>query len=192
MPAGTQLGDLTERITFRSDEPQPVAIVTLERVGARAVATTATAHRLEDGDYVRIGGATPVEYNATQQQVSVTGPTTFEYPIDLTVPTPAGGSPSVVFQSDSQGGQRDQWWEVAAVWAAMIPLTASERLQAEMVGSIVRYRAVIHYRPGLTAKMRIGWRPYREPAERVLEVHGVAPHPDHPRRLLVVECGELS
>ena len=190
-PIGEALGDLTERITFWSDDPQPLAVVLLETVSSRAYGTTATPHGLATGDYVTVSGATPAAYNVSNRQIIVSTPAQFSYPIDPATATPAGGAPTVLFLTDAQGGGSGAWRAIGSAWAAMIPLSAADQLHAEAIGSTVAYRAVTAYRADLEADMRLEWRPYRAAEARMLEIHGVLPHPSHPRRLLVLEVGEV-
>ena len=187
------LRTFTERLTLQTQEAAPVPVLELHREGSRAVGTTARPHDLATGDYCTVFGASPEAYNFTNDQIVVTDPVTFSYALpDDTIATPATGAIAIVFLTDAQGGDGDQWFEVGEVWASIEALSATERLAAEGIGSTVAYRAVVHYRPDLSAAMRALWRRYRETRARTLQIAGVFPHPDEPRRYLVLECGEIT
>jgi phage head-tail adaptor, putative, SPP1 family len=169
-------------------------VTTLTAAGTVATGTTGTPHGLTSGDYAAIRGAVPLGYNTMTARVTVTGPTTFTYAVPAGLTSPATGTITVTFSSDSQGGQPDAWYTAGQAFAAIQPLTAAERLAVAAVAATVTYRAVVHYRTGLTPQMKVLWRRYQETDPRELEIFGVFPHPDpaYAHRFLVLECGELA
>jgi len=189
------IGRLTEPVDFLSTTPPAIAVTTLTALGTVASAVTGTPHGLTSGDYASVRGALPLGYNTTSGQVTVTGPTAFSYTVPAGLATPATGTITVTFKSDSQGGQPDDWYPAGSAFAYIEPLNASER---QAVGgaaaATVIYRAVIHYRPGLEPHMILHWTRYQETAPRELEIFGVFPHPEpaYAHRFLVLECGELE
>jgi SPP1 family predicted phage head-tail adaptor len=107
---------------------------------------------------------------------------------------PVTGTITVTFQSDSQGGQPDDWYDAGQAFAYIEPLNAAERLAVSAVAATVNYRAVVHYRRGLTPQMKLLWLRYQESDPRELAIFGVYPHPEpaYAHRFLVLECGELA
>lgn len=187
-----QIGTFVEPLQWESPDPLPIPVATLGRIGSRAEATTAAPHGLATGDYVAVAGAVPDGYNGTQRQVLVGSPTTFSYALaDPLLATPATGTITATFRSDAQGGTQPGWYPGPLTWADMQPMTAGERLQAAMIQSIAQYRAIVHYRPDLTPRMRIKWTRYQETAPRLLEVHSILPFAAAPHQYLVIECGEV-
>jgi len=85
--------------------------------------------------------------------------------------------------ADGGGGTAAGWADVATVWAALAPLAARERLQAEQVAARATHRATIRWRAGVTAAMRLVVQ------GRVFAVRGVA-DPDGRRRRLEILCEE--
>lgn len=69
-------------------------LVSLTRVTTTATATTDVPHTLVTGDPVTITGAIAANYNVTAA-ITVTGPTTFTYPVTNAGATPDTGSPIV-------------------------------------------------------------------------------------------------
>lgn len=74
---------------LRAAIPRP--IVSITRVGAVATATTLDPHGLQAGDSARVMGATLAPYNVLAV-ATVTGASTFTYPVAGTPVTPAVGS----------------------------------------------------------------------------------------------------
>lgn len=68
-----------------------LTVSTLTQSNGTATATTSGAHGLSDGDPVTIAGATPSGYNGAVN-VTVTGSTTFTYPVSSALSTPATGT----------------------------------------------------------------------------------------------------
>jgi SPP1 family predicted phage head-tail adaptor len=188
------IGRLIEPVTFLSSTPPDVSVTSLTSLGGMASGVTGTPHGLTSGDYAAVRGAIPVGYNTTSRQVTVTGPTTFSYEVPPGLASPATGTITVTFTSDSQGGQPDTLYDAGQALAWIQPLSAAERLAVSAVAATVTYRAVVHYRTGLTPTMKLRWTRYQETADRILEVFGVYPHPEpsYSRRFLVLECGELA
>lgn len=60
-----------------------------------------------------------------------------------------------VIQDPNTGETRQEWTEVATVWAAIEPLSAREFIQSQAIQSQVTTRIVIRYRDGLHAAMRL-------------------------------------
>jgi head-tail adaptor len=194
MPPVNPIGRMTEPLTIQSDDPPSSVVSSLSQTAGRADAVTATPHGLTTGDYVAVRGAMPLGYNGEQIQIVVTGPTSFSYDVADTLDSPASGSITVDFRSDSQGGSGSGWWDVGVVYGQVQPLTASERLAAEAVASIATYRVTIHYQPDLWPHMRLKWTKFQESAPTLLEIAGVLPHADpaFAHRYLILECGEVQ
>jgi len=188
------IGRLTESVTFLSSTPPAIAVTTLTAIGTVASGTTGTPHGLTSGDYATIRGAVPLGYNTMTARVTVTSPTQFSYPVPAGLASPATGTITVTFTSDSQGGGPSGDYVVGQAFAFIEPLNAAERLAVSTVAATVNYRAVVHYRTGLTPQMTLQWTRYQEAAPRVLQVFGVYPHPEpaYAHRFLVLECGELA
>ncbi len=97
---------------------------------------------------------------------------------------------TVTTSSDGQGGQTvTATPTVATVWAELVPARASERLQAQGMGSQVDYRFRVRVRADITATMTVHWTP-RWPdgaAAQVLQIAGVLYEPD--RAFMTLECG---
>jgi SPP1 family predicted phage head-tail adaptor len=93
---------------------------------------------------------------------------------------------------DGQGGHTETWTTLAKVFGQMIPLSASESLAARAVQSTQTYTGKIYYRPDITPLMRVQWTPYRYTAPKELEIHGVLPDRDEPRRFLLLDLGEVA
>lgn len=56
---------------------------------------------------------------------------------------------------DENGETRQDWVEVATVWAGVEPLSAREFMQSQATQSQITARIVIRYRDGLDASMRL-------------------------------------
>ena len=188
----TDAGTLTELLTILTQTPVAIAVSSLTRVTTTATATTATPHSYTTGDFVTIAGAVESAYNG-EFQVTVTGASSFTYAVLGSPATPATGTITALFTSDSSGGQGSGLHTLATVWGAMRPLSASERLAAEAVNSTQTYEGKIYYRvpQDITPKMQIRWTPYGYTTPKVLEIHGVLPDKDEPRRFLILDVGEV-
>lgn len=98
---------------------------------------------------------------------------------------------TVTTASDSQGGVTETASTVATIAAEPVPLSASEQLQAETVGSHAIYRFKARVRAGVTPGMTALWTP-RWPAgmsAKVLQITGVQPLPD--RQFMQLSCAEV-
>jgi SPP1 family predicted phage head-tail adaptor len=188
------IGRLTESVTFLSSTPPAIAVSSLTAVGTVASGVTGTPHGLTSGDYAAIRGAVPLGYNSMSARITVTGPSAFTYPVPAGLASPATGTITVTFTSDSQGGQPGDWYDAGQAFAYIEPLNAAERLAVSAVAATVNYRAVVHYRTDLTPQMKLMWLRYRETDPRELAIFGVYPHPEpaYAHRFLVLECGELA
>jgi|SRR5215471_1881477 len=189
------IGNFRERITVQENSPDPIAVATLTRSTATALVTTATPHGYANGDYITIAGATPAGYNG-KWKITVTGPTTFSYPCTSTLTTPATGTITATYVSDAQGGQAQGWADLSTIPAELLPVRASERLQAAAMQSQLdlRFRVRTLDSAIVTNKMRIRWTPRWPPSgqrERLLEIHGVRPDGDG-RRYQLIDCGERA
>lgn len=76
---------------------------------------------------------------------------------------------------------------LATVWAAVNPLSGSERLAAGAVSSQVAYEIEIRQRSDVTAGMRVQWTPYSGSA-MTLEILAVLPSATMADRM-VLSCG---
>jgi len=94
--------------------------------------------------------------------------------------------------ADGQGGAAVAGTTVATVWAELIPQRASERIQAQAVGSTANYRFRVRTRTDLAPSMRVVWAPRGAAAHaaQTLEIAGITYEPD--RTFLVLECGVVS
>ena len=81
-----------ESATFADlgDQHSGTSIASITRSSTTATVTTTAAHGLISGRIIIIAGATPTEYNG-EKTITVTGATTFTYPITGSPSTPAGG-----------------------------------------------------------------------------------------------------
>jgi SPP1 family predicted phage head-tail adaptor len=59
------------------------------------------------------------------------------------------------YQDPETGELRQEWVEIATVWAAIEPLSAREFIAAQTTQSQIVARIVIRYRDGLDASMRL-------------------------------------
>jgi head-tail adaptor len=187
------IGRLTESVTFLSTTPPDTPVTSLTSTGTVATAVTSGPHGLHTGEYVAIRGALPAGYTTTSRPVTVTGPSAFTYAVPPGLASPATGTITVTFQSDSQGGQPDDLYTVGQAFASIEPMNAAERLVLSGgPAATVNYRAIVHYRTGLTPQMKLRWLRYQDAVPRPLEIFGVYPHPDpaYAHRFLVLECGE--
>jgi SPP1 family predicted phage head-tail adaptor len=183
-------GVLTERLTIQTATPVAVAVTSVTRSGAVATVTTTAAHGFTTGDYVTHAGAVQTDYNV-EAQVTVTGATTYTYAVGGTPATPATGTITAVYTSDASGGQGTAFSTLATVWGALRPVSAAEQLRAKAIGATHTYEGRIYYRADVTPKMRVSWMPYLYTTAKTFEIHGVRPDPDAPRRLLLLDLGEV-
>lgn len=187
-----EIGDLIERLTFQTDASVTVAVSSLTRSGTTATADTGAPHGFTSGDFVTIAGANQADYNG-EVQVTVSDSDTFTYQVANSPVTPATGTITAAFKSDAQGGRGMGWRTTFTVWGKMEPLSTNESLQAQAINAITRYHAVIRHRPDVNAMMRIQWTPYLATTAKTLEISGEpTDHPDYPRVLMRVPCGERT
>lgn len=60
-----------------------------------------------------------------------------------------------VYQDPVTGETRQEWVEVATVWAAVEPVSGREFIQSQTTQSQITARIVIRYRDGMDAAMRL-------------------------------------
>lgn len=84
---------------FKQVTALTIAVTSITRSSSTATVTCATPHGLATNDIVAIAGSGEAEYNKTAVAVTVTGATTFTYPVSGTPATPASGSWVVYDQS---------------------------------------------------------------------------------------------
>jgi SPP1 family predicted phage head-tail adaptor len=91
--------------------------------------------------------------------------------------------------ADSQGGAAVAWSDVACVWAELVPLRASERLQAQGMGSTALYRFRVRVRNDVTPSMRVSWTPSggEVAVAQALEISGVTREVG--RSTMLLDCG---
>jgi SPP1 family predicted phage head-tail adaptor len=100
--------------------------------------------------------------------------------------------------ADGQGGRTTSWVDLVTesttaltrLFAHILPLDVSERIQAAAVGSHMAYTVTMNYRADITAKMRVQWTPYKSTTAKTLEIHGVNAK-DGGRTWLVLDCAEV-
>jgi hypothetical protein len=83
------------------DTEQPSYTVTITRTGDTAIVTCAQAHGFDLFDRIIVSGAVEPEYNGTHE-ITVTGSTTFTYPVTGTPSSPATGT--IIATPDVQAG----------------------------------------------------------------------------------------
>lgn len=188
MPGGT--GAMRERLVIQTTAPESVRLTALTSSGTTATATAAKAHGFVTGDYVTVAGASPAGYNG-RVQVTVTGASAFTYTVSAGLTTPATGSVTVTYYSDESGGQRERWRTVCSVFGELIPLRASETLQAAAIQSTLEVRFRVHVQTGIDASMQVVWTPSFPPfsSARTLGILGVTPMGDG-RQFMLLECGQ--
>jgi SPP1 family predicted phage head-tail adaptor len=59
--------------------------------------------------------------------------------------------------ADGMSGFTITWTQVAAVWAAVWPISANETKDAMQTGMTITHRIRIRYRAGIKASWRISW-----------------------------------
>lgn len=90
--------------------------------------------------------------------------------------------------ADSQGGRSAVSSTLATVWAAVVPMGASEAMELrEFVGHTSAYTVTLRYRADVTPQMRLLWTPYLG-TPKTLQIHGVQMSAD--RTWLVLRCAE--
>jgi len=187
---------LRERLTIQENVPDPISVSSLTRTSTTATAQTAIPHGYTSTDFVTVAGAVPSGYNG-KVKITVTGPSSFTYPVLGTLATPATGPITVTYVSDASGGRKIGWNALASapdgIWAELLPVRAMERLQAAALQAQLDYRFRVDVRPDLTPAMRARWTPQWPPGSplHTLEIHGITPDGDG-RQYLFLECGEIA
>jgi SPP1 family predicted phage head-tail adaptor len=92
--------------------------------------------------------------------------------------------------ADGQGGRVTTWGAFATVWAAVVPLTTAERIQAASMGALLTYRVTARYRADVTPAMRLTWVPFLSTTTKTLEIHGVQAV-DGGRQWMQMDCAEV-
>ncbi len=171
------IGNMREELVVQRNDPPTVSVSSVTRSSATATATTASAHGYATGDYVTHAGADQTAYNG-KAKITVTGPTTYTYPVSGSPATPATGTITAVYASNAQGGQGVNFWRTFDTIAAeMIPIKASERLQLAAIQSDTTYRFRIYTRGDVVPSMRVLWTPNWPPdvTPKTLTITGVIP-----------------
>jgi head-tail adaptor len=189
---GTITGGELREVLVIQENAWPAIAVGLTRAGTTATATAAAAHNRATGDYVTIAGATPTGYNG-RFQITVTGALTFTFSVDGALATPATGTVTAQFYSDSQGGRGENWVTKTTIRGELLPIGVNERLQLQAITAQTAMRFRVRRRGDLTPKMRVSWRPTWPPSSttRTLEIHGVLPE-QNGTVTMFVDCGVLD
>lgn len=184
-------GQKRERLTIQTATPVAIPVASLARFGDVVVVDTKRAHGFLDGDYVTLAGATPTTYNR-KIKIALVSTTEFTFLITGNPATPATGSITATYTSDTQGGRREIWSDVAAVAAELVPVSARESLELAAIQSDVRFRFRIYARTDLRPTHRVLWAPRwpRSAPRRTLEINGILQDPENPVRELILECAE--
>lgn len=185
-----QPGPFNEELIIQENAPEPIAVTSLTRASTTATVQTAEAHGYTTGDWVTVAGATPAGYNG-KVKVTVTGASSFTYPVNGALATPATGTITVVYVSDAQGGRKIGWETFATITAEQLAVRQYEKLQVAALQGQLDYRFRTHARSDITIEMRALWTPQWPPGspQHTLEIHGVPPDGDN-RQYMLLECGE--
>ena len=189
-------GPFRERLLIQENIPDPISVTSLTRTSTTATAQTATPHTYASNDYVTVAGAIPTGYNG-KVKITVTGASSFTYPVNGALATPATGTITVVYVSDAQGGRKIGWATLAAaptgIWAEQLAVRAFEKLQVQALQGQLDYRFRVFVRADLTTEMRALWTPQWPPGAptHTLEIHGIVPDGDG-REYMFLECGEIT
>lgn len=181
-----------ESLTIQENAPNPISVTSLTRSSSTATATTAAPHSYASNDYVTIAGATQTEYNG-KKKITVTGASSFTYPVTGTPATPATGTITVVYESNAQGQRVIGWEDFATIWAEQLGVRAYEKLQIQALQGQLDYRFRTHARGDITNQMRARWTP-QWPAgapTHTLEITGVSPDGDGSLYMLL-DCSEVA
>jgi head-tail adaptor len=190
--AKTGAGEMTEQITITSSTPVAVSVSSITRANQIATVTTAAAHGFVSGDYATHAGAAQSEYNV-EAQVTVTSPTVYTFTVSGSPASPATGTITTIFTSDSQGGAGSGVYTLASgIWANIEPLSAGEQLASGGIAAIGFYKVKIYYRADVTNAMKVQWRKYLEPAAKTYEIHSQQPVAGDGRRMLQLEIGVVE
>lgn len=80
----------------------------------------------------------------------------------------------------------DTWASLpSGCWAQVVPLSATERMQAQALNSNAAYRVIVRYVSGLTPAMRAVWD------SKTLQIHGVTKINGRDE-FLELACGEIA
>ncbi|MDX2259412.1 MAG: phage head closure protein [Hyphomicrobiaceae bacterium] len=90
-----------------------------------------------------------------------------------------------VLVSDGGGGASEDWQSVADVWAAIEPLTGSERLEADAIAGTVSHEVWLRWRAGVGSDMRLRL------GERLFDIRAVIDEGER-RRFLRCLCEERA
>ncbi|MCV0370821.1 phage head closure protein [Filomicrobium sp.] len=93
------------------------------------------------------------------------------------------GIERVVRVTDGGGGAEEEWDMVAEVWAAVMPLTGTERVEADAVNGNVSHEIWMRYRPDVAPDMRLRLGPRLFDVRAVMDV-------EERRRFLRCLCEE--
>lgn len=85
---------------------------------------------------------------------------------------------------DEYGQEREDWMDVATVWAAVEPLRGREYFEAHQVQAEVTTRIRIRYRPGVRPDMRVVYN------GRIFNIQSVI-DPEERHRELQLMCREV-
>ncbi len=181
-------GVLRERIEVER-KGWPVLSVTIADDVAGALITATVPHNWQSGDYIEVAGAgSPTD---GVHQVTVTGPTTATFPLGAGVGSPPPDNVTATYLKDAQGSVRDSWVSVALMPAAVVPLSAQERLAQPPALMTTRFtRFQVRNITGLNEQQRVRWTPTHPPEspEQILQITGVVQPPSDDRRFLMLEC----
>jgi SPP1 family predicted phage head-tail adaptor len=178
------IGALDELVTLQHDAAVPVVVSAL--VSAAGVATArAPGHGFSSGDEVEISGADAPPYLG-RVVVTVVDVDTFTYAVPFGTPDVANGTITATYQGDGQGGRRDNWQDVATVWASVIAAAAIERIQTQAMTAAIAYHVRIWDRPDVHAADRLTW------GTRTLEIVGLVRTVQHRIPFLELDCTEAD
>jgi len=189
MPASGAIGEMTEELEIQTSEPLAIDVTSLTRSGAVATCVTRQPHGLFTGDYEAISGADQAGYNLTAQ-VTVLSLTSFSYPVDPGLSTPATGRISAKYNSDIIAGKAKRWHTIDTIWAALIsPQSGYQRIQADALQARSTHMFRSYIAPHVTAGMRARWVHSASGLSRVLNIVSVVPSMADPRMFMELELG---
>lgn len=97
---------------------------------------------------------------------------------------------SATLAADGQGGRPATPVTVATTWASVQPVSTTERLQAQAIGSHVTWRVTMRYRTDVTPLMELRWTPYMASAAKTLKIRGITMREGRPE-FLDLDCEEV-
>lgn len=186
-------GRLREKLTIQTNQPVAIGVRALTWAAGVAAAVTPTAHGYVTGDFVTIAGATPAGYNG-KVRVTTTSATGFTYPVATSLTTPATGSISAIYASDTRGGRVGLTWRtLMAVRAELMPERSFDRLERQAIETGLNCRFRVRARAELVAGLRAAWTPSWPPRtpERTFVVKGVELNMGDPRESFLV-CEQVT